>query len=90
MASGLIALMLTGCTSQTALPDVPETHPASPQAEEGMPAGNEHSASQQKKEQVPTQKAYVCPMHPEVSAHAPGRCPKCGMNLEKRAGAHAH
>ena len=24
---------------------------------------------------------YVCPMHPEVRANAPGRCPKCGMNL---------
>ena len=25
--------------------------------------------------------AYVCPMHPEVTAAGPGRCPKCGMNL---------
>jgi FtsP/CotA-like multicopper oxidase with cupredoxin domain len=25
--------------------------------------------------------AYVCPMHPEVSATEPGRCPKCGMKL---------
>lgn len=24
---------------------------------------------------------YVCPMHPEVREPAPGRCPKCGMNL---------
>ena len=24
---------------------------------------------------------YVCPMHPEVTSSAPGRCPKCGMNL---------
>jgi uncharacterized membrane protein YraQ (UPF0718 family) len=25
---------------------------------------------------------YVCPMHPEVRASLPGRCPKCGMALE--------
>ena len=24
---------------------------------------------------------YTCPMHPEVTAHAPGSCPKCGMDL---------
>jgi hypothetical protein len=27
---------------------------------------------------------YVCPMHPEVTASEPGRCSKCGMNLEKK------
>jgi uncharacterized protein len=25
---------------------------------------------------------YMCPMHPEVRASSPGRCPKCGMPLE--------
>jgi Cu(I)/Ag(I) efflux system membrane fusion protein len=25
---------------------------------------------------------YGCPMHPEVRSNAPGKCPKCGMNLE--------
>jgi Cu2+-exporting ATPase len=28
--------------------------------------------------------AYSCPMHPEVVRDEPGRCPKCGMNLERR------
>ena len=28
---------------------------------------------------------YTCPMHPEVRQAEPGKCPKCGMNLEKRA-----
>lgn len=28
---------------------------------------------------------YVCPMHPEVIAKQPGKCPKCGMFLEKKA-----
>ncbi len=25
---------------------------------------------------------YTCPMHPEVKSDKPGKCPKCGMNLE--------
>lgn len=25
---------------------------------------------------------YTCPMHPEVRAGKPGKCPKCGMNLQ--------
>lgn len=28
--------------------------------------------------------SYSCPMHPEVVSDKPGRCPKCGMNLEKK------
>lgn len=30
---------------------------------------------------------YVCPMHPEVTARKPGRCPKCGMNLKAETNA---
>ncbi|AYA36995.1 hypothetical protein D3Y59_07960 [Hymenobacter oligotrophus] len=26
--------------------------------------------------------AYVCPMHPEVTSPNPGKCPKCGMDLQ--------
>lgn len=29
---------------------------------------------------------YTCPMHPEVRADAPGRCPICGMKLVEREG----
>ncbi|MFQ5742327.1 MAG: copper-translocating P-type ATPase [Acidobacteriota bacterium] len=28
------------------------------------------------------EKAYTCPMHPEVQQSAPGSCPSCGMSLE--------
>lgn len=28
--------------------------------------------------------AYVCPMHPEISAAEPGRCSVCGMKLVPR------
>jgi membrane fusion protein, copper/silver efflux system len=27
---------------------------------------------------------YTCPMHPEVTASKPGKCPKCGMDLVKK------
>lgn len=29
---------------------------------------------------------YTCPMDPEVQQHEPGKCPKCGMTLEKKKG----
>ena len=38
---------------------------------------------------TPEETVYTCPMHPEVRAHAPGSCPKCGMALEKVATTHA-
>ena len=28
---------------------------------------------------------YSCPMHPEVTSNKSGKCPKCGMNLVKKA-----
>ena len=27
---------------------------------------------------------YTCPMHPEVLSDTPGKCPDCGMFLEKK------
>ena len=32
-----------------------------------------------------TKDVYTCPMHPEATSDQPGKCPKCGMNLEKKA-----
>lgn len=29
---------------------------------------------------------YSCPMHPKVVSDKPGKCPKCGMDLEKAGG----
>ena len=28
---------------------------------------------------------YTCPMHPEIIATKPGKCPKCGMDLVKKS-----
>lgn len=30
--------------------------------------------------------AYTCPMHPDVMAAQPGKCPKCGMDLVPKGG----
>jgi hypothetical protein len=30
------------------------------------------------------QEEYFCPMHSDVTSSQPGKCPKCGMNLESR------
>lgn len=30
---------------------------------------------------------YTCSMHPEVQLDKPGKCPKCGMTLVKKADA---
>jgi Cu(I)/Ag(I) efflux system membrane fusion protein len=30
----------------------------------------------------PTPTVFACPMHPEVRSNTPGKCPKCGMDLE--------
>ena len=37
-----------------------------------------------KKEKMATMD-YQCPMHPEVTSDKPGKCPKCGMALVKKA-----
>ncbi|MBB5635025.1 hypothetical protein HDF26_002248 [Pedobacter cryoconitis] len=38
-----------------------------------------------KKMKMPVQ--YTCTMHPEVISSKPGKCPKCGMTLVKKASA---
>ena len=36
------------------------------------------------KKKAEMKEVYTCPMHPEVKSDKPGKCPKCGMNLEKK------
>jgi len=41
-------------------------------AQKGEPVGKNVAAA-----------SYTCPMHPEIHASKPGKCPKCGMDLIK-------
>jgi cobalt-zinc-cadmium efflux system outer membrane protein len=54
----------------------PDTQPAAPEQRSDLPAAAAPAASQQ-----PVHASYTCPMHPDVRQDAPGKCPKCGMNL---------
>ncbi|MEL4427360.1 efflux RND transporter periplasmic adaptor subunit [Shewanella indica] len=52
---------------------------------QAMAQGNQPQGQEQHKDHqhgTATQK-YYCPMHPEVTSHEPGRCPKCNMFLVK-------
>ena len=42
-------------------------------------------STRQQARSVPSAVHYTCPMHPEVDSNRPGRCPKCGMDLVRRA-----
>lgn len=46
------------------------------------PLGNFNLTRAQKQRKAErTTARYACPMHPEVTASRPGKCPKCGMQL---------
>ncbi len=47
-------------------------------AEDVMAAGSAPRAT-------PATSVYTCPMHPEVAAKEPGKCPICGMALVTKA-----
>ncbi len=92
------SLILFGCTGVIRLQPLPADHPANPAAAEApMPptqtlregpetnsedpdaTPSEHPMDHEHEGAV-----YTCSMHPEVTASAPGRCPECGMKLEKK------
>jgi P-type Cu+ transporter len=61
--------------------DVAQVQPASQAAPQTHAA---HAGHEMHAANATTHRAagYVCPMHPEVHADAPGACPMCGMALE--------
>lgn len=63
--------------------------PAKAEESPAAPKEHDHAAHTGHPEQeAPSKKenadSYTCPMHPEVVTDKPGRCPRCGMNLEKK------
>jgi ribosomal protein S27AE len=44
----------------------------------------EMKSSQAKMDMAKDSVYYTCPMHNEVKMDKPGKCPKCGMALEKK------
>lgn len=88
-----IVLVAAACSVQDAAPPLAPDHPASPHAESGLepeptdtlvpsarPGLDAPTASggDRMSGQADT---FTCPMHPEIRAARPGRCPKCGMDL---------
>jgi uncharacterized membrane protein YraQ (UPF0718 family) len=53
-----------------------------PEATNPEPIGTLRARSSEGRE--PLDVTYTCPMHPEVESSEPGRCPKCGMDLQPR------
>jgi len=47
----------------------------------GTPSGRA-AASLRAEPPAPSAAVYTCPMHPEVTSSTPGKCPKCGMDLQ--------
>ena len=70
--------------SPQGLPDGPSASPSEHPVDHEHETGGEGQAKPSTAEpESPQETVYSCPMHPEVKASAPGRCPKCGMALEK-------
>ncbi len=61
--------------------------PAGGAAQAGSPVRETDAAARPPRTAAPL---YVCPMDPEVRSAKPGKCPKCGMNLELAAGGTGH
>lgn len=101
----LTALAVSACAtaSGTLLPLGPD-HPASASASESpvqdpaaflrLEAGEAPSpttpASSAAGQDAAPPGAFVCPMHPQVTAGEPGRCPECGMKLVPREKSEEH
>ena len=59
----------------------------------GQAEGHENGTGAMQDDSAPSPEAsggaraegiYTCPMHPEVTRHQPGTCPKCGMKLIRK------
>lgn len=76
----LAALVAGGCAAHTRPLALPAGHPADPSA-----PGTGRTVEPAPLPPAPPAgpALYACPMHPEVTSDAPGKCPKCGMELQQ-------
>ena len=85
-ALSLVVVCLATACSPGPMPVSQSPHdPSNPAAVEGVvpsvPLGSAGGARGVEAGDAGVSSGYVCPMHPEVTSSAPGRCSKCGMNL---------
>jgi len=50
----------------------------------GSTFNNAYGQTTPKTEKKAKEVKYTCPMHPEVLASKPGKCPKCGMDMVEK------
>ncbi len=62
-----------------------DMRPALPRVPQMAPGGSSTPASPSAST-APSPTVYSCPMHPEVRSATPGKCPKCGMDLQPMGG----
>jgi hypothetical protein len=90
--SALTWLALSACAAAPPLPPIDHSHPASRDAPEAPLPPVRNAFSDLGSDMAPTHAshashgAWVCPMHEDVTSDAPGRCPRCHMELVKRGG----
>jgi hypothetical protein len=80
-----------GVTMQVANIDKGVTITLTGENAEAVKSVQDHAAKCAKHECCPSspQTQYACPMHPEVTSDKPGKCSKCGMNLDTKKGMRA-
>ncbi|HEX8424068.1 MAG TPA: heavy metal-binding domain-containing protein [Pyrinomonadaceae bacterium] len=86
MAKNILTVIASGVAVIITLAFV---EPPSASAIEDGQQGDRHAHS--RRHRVVRKKAvrrratgYVCPMHPDMRSNAPGTCPKCLMELERK------
>ncbi|MET0595268.1 MAG: heavy metal-binding domain-containing protein [Polyangiaceae bacterium] len=88
----MLACFALGC-SPGPVPISQSPHdPSNPSAPEGVvprlgseaPRSNGPASPSAASDAGSASAVFACPMHPDVTASQPGRCPKCGMNLAAR------
>ena len=92
MACALVLPGLISCASADHLPAADRPPVLLASAEEAHYASDILNITENKnqtnegddKDRHTTELPYVCPMHADVQSDKPGKCPKCGMQLQLR------